>query len=70
MTADHFRLCLHLDARGYPCNRRTMKPLSLCSLHRPKVVTSGTRMGAEYQRQRRAKLSQAGTSPAMEGANG
>jgi hypothetical protein len=69
MSADHFCLCLHLDARGFPCNRRTMRPLSLCSLHRPKA-RGGTHAGPtpEYQRKRKARLALAGMAPEMEAA--
>lgn len=55
MTSDHFRLCIHLDAAGRPCNRRTTKPLTLCALHRPKPSGSHTRPTPEQQRQSRAK---------------
>lgn len=27
-------LCTHLDARGFPCNHETLRPLSECHLHR------------------------------------
>lgn len=67
MSADPFWLCLHLDARGRPCNRRTMKPLSMCSLHRPASVPvkrQGSR--AEYQRDRRAAQRNAGVPAAWE----
>lgn len=51
-----FHLCMHLDERGFPCNRRTMRPLSMCSLHREKTGVLRTRpKRAEYQRTFRAK---------------
>jgi hypothetical protein len=68
-VAGHFWLCLHLDERGRPCNRHTMRPLSLCSVHRPKAKGE-TRPGpsAEYQRARRARVAQSGAIPGMEAA--
>lgn len=59
-------LCLHLDAHGRPCRRGTTKPLSMCSEHRPAPVQPKRQQGsrAEYQRNRRASLRNAGV---MEG---
>lgn len=66
-------LCLHLDERGRPCNRATMKaPVAerFCVEHREAPTAAPRRSGPspEYQRTRRARLRQAGLSPAMEAA--
>jgi hypothetical protein len=50
VSSDHFRLCIHLDEQGRPCNRRTTKPLTLCGLHRPKPKGGHSRTN-EAQRQ-------------------
>jgi hypothetical protein len=71
-VTDHFWLCLHLDERGRPCNRRTMHAdieERLCDQHREKPQrTASAPSTAEYQRDRRARLARAGLSPAMEAA--
>ena len=66
-------LCLWLDARGRPCNRATMKSSiaeRFCAEHRGAPVERPRRSGPtpEYQRARRARITQAGLSPAMEAA--
>jgi hypothetical protein len=67
-------LCLHLDERGRPCNRATMKASisdRYCAAHRPEAeLKRQPRRGPspEYQRARRARIAQAGLSPAMEAA--
>lgn len=64
------RLCLHLDPRGRPCNRRTMRPLSLCDQHRERVRPSvkGSHTSAEGQRAWKQRRAQAGVLAGWEGA--
>lgn len=69
--SDHFRLCMHLDASGRPCNRRTTKPLTMCSLHRPKAPGGHSRSKdaqTRAQRKHRERMSNAGVATAWEGA--
>lgn len=66
-------LCLHLDANGRPCNRATMKaPIAerFCADHRSSPIEAQRKRGPtpEYQRQRRARIAQAGLSTVMEAA--
>jgi hypothetical protein len=69
VSADPFWLCLFLDAKGCPCNRRTMRPLSMCALHREAPASKPrTASRAEYQRNRRATQRTSGVAAAWETA--
>lgn len=60
------RLCFALD-HGRPCNRQVMKPLGMCDQHREAPQRKPSKgPSAEYQRERRARLAQAGVMPGFE----
>ncbi len=68
MTSGGHWLCIHLDASGRPCNRRTMKPLTCCVLHREQPERKGGKQYPEAKKRWRMSRRNAGLAPGMEAA--